>query len=378
MSSSVAARLKMKKARIVRKSPVKATTSTPVSYKSRKVNVPRVKTSVQKKKKTVMKKKTPITKKSPGKRKIDDLSDPEVGQEVTDLVPSSQRRKISGKKVLANIPPAPLDNISFHVDSGASRWRFVYHRKLARERELHVNALNCKEIMSLIDAAGLKQTVTQVGRCFERLVKEFLINVGPEVGKPGHVDYFKAYVRGRAVEFSPRSINKFLNRSEESITEEQVPLEMIAKVLTANQVTEWPASGTIPCSKLSAKYAILHKIGAANWAPSSHTSSVPLHMARMIYAIGTKSAMDFGNYVFDLTMKHGDTFAVKLPIAFPCLLTELILTQHPDLLRANEKEAPKNKPLNFDYRLFIGTHVNDIEIPSARTSGHSGSVPRSV
>ena len=241
-----------------------------------------------------------------------------------------------------------------------------------------MNALKCKEIMSLIDAAGMKQTVRHVGRCFESLVKEFLINVGPEVGKPGHVDYFKVYVRGRAVEFSPSSINKFLNRSEESISEEQVPLEMIAKVLTANQVTEWPASGTIPCSKLSAKYAILHKIGAANWAPSSHTSSVPAHMARLIYAIGTKSAMDFGNYVFDLTMKHGDTFAVKLPIAFPCLLTELILSQHPDLLRADEKETPKSKPLNFYYRLFVGTHVNDIEIPSARDSDHPGSVPRSV
>src|ERR1044072_5149052 len=101
-------------------------------------------------------------------------------------------------------------------------------------------------------------------------------------------------------------------------------------------------------------------------------------MARLIYAIGTKSAMDFGNCVFDLTMKHGDTFAVKLPIAFPFLLTELILSQHPDLPRADEKETPKSKPLNFDFRLFIGTHVNDIELPSARDSGHSGSVPRSV
>src|ERR1044072_5177808 len=77
-------------------------------------------------------------------------------------------------------------------------------------------------------------------------------------------------------------------------------------------------------------------------------------------------------------MKHGDTFAVKLPVAFPCLLTELILAQHPDILRAGEREAPKSKPLNFDYRLFVGTHVNDIEIPSARDSDHPGSVSRST
>src|ERR1044072_5804883 len=128
VSSSVAARLKFKKTRTASKPPVKATTSTPVSYKSRQVNVPRLKTSVQKKKKvtptkkkSVVKKKTPIAKKFTGKRKLDDLSDPEVGQEVTDLLPSGQRRKISGKKVPANVPAAPLDNVSFHFESGASR-----------------------------------------------------------------------------------------------------------------------------------------------------------------------------------------------------------------------------------------------------------------
>src|ERR1044072_6678243 len=86
VSSSVAARLKLKKTRTASKGPVKATTSTPVTYKSRQVNVPRVKTSFQKKKKatpkkkkSVVKKKTTITKKSTGKSKTDDLSDPEVG-----------------------------------------------------------------------------------------------------------------------------------------------------------------------------------------------------------------------------------------------------------------------------------------------------------
>src|ERR1044072_1872739 len=35
------------------------------------------------------------------------------------------------------------------------------------ERELHANALKSHEIMSLISAAGLQKTVTQVGRCYE-------------------------------------------------------------------------------------------------------------------------------------------------------------------------------------------------------------------
>jgi hypothetical protein len=67
-----------------------------------------------------------------------------------------------------------------------------------------------------------------------------------------------------------------------------------------------------------------------------------------------------------------------MPIAFPCLLTELILSQHPAILRENEEEFPKCNPLNFDYRLFVGTHVKDIEVLSAKESGQFGSVPETV
>src|ERR1044072_1455320 len=107
--------------------------------------------------------------------------------------------------------------------------------------------------MSLIRTAGLMKTVTQVGRCYESLVKEFIINVGPEVSKPRHADYYKVYVRGQSVEFSPVVINKFLGRSEEVVNKEQVSLESIVKELTANQVSQWTATGTIPYNKLNVK-----------------------------------------------------------------------------------------------------------------------------
>ena len=64
-------------------------------------------------------------------------------------------------------------------------------------------------------------------------------------------------------------------------------------------------------SKLTVKYAILYKIGAANWSPTNHTSSVSTMLARIIYAVGTRTKMDFGAYVFEQTLKHADTFAVK-------------------------------------------------------------------
>jgi RNase P/RNase MRP subunit p29 len=98
----------------------------------------------------------------------------------------------------------------------------------------------------------------------------------------------------------------------------------------------------------------------------------------MLHAIGTKSHFDFGSFVFEQTLKHGDSYAVKMPIAFPCLLTELIISQHPDIVRASEEESPKSSPLNFDYRLFVGTHVRDIEDQPAKEAGISGMVSEPV
>ena len=163
---------------------------------------------------------------------------------------------------------------------------------------MSAKALEYKEIMSLLKAAGLMKTVTKTGRCFDMLVKEFILNVGPEVGQPGHED-LKVFVRGCCVQFSLAEINRYLGRGEAAVEEEEVSLEDIVKEVTARQLEEWPAKGIIPSSQLSVKYAILHKIGAANWAPSSHTSSVSASMARLLYAVGTKSHMNFGAYVFD-------------------------------------------------------------------------------
>ena len=95
-----------------------------------------------KKKKSTKKNNTHVKR----KRTESSSSYPDVGQDVLDIVPPSQRRKIDGKKVPHNVLAAPLDNISFHSEKSAQRWRYVYQRRIARERELHVDALKCKEI----------------------------------------------------------------------------------------------------------------------------------------------------------------------------------------------------------------------------------------
>ena len=61
-------------------------------------------------------------------------SDDDVGQDVLDIIPPNQKRKMYGKKIPYNIHAAPLDNISFHSEQSAQRWRYVYQRRIARER----------------------------------------------------------------------------------------------------------------------------------------------------------------------------------------------------------------------------------------------------
>ncbi|MCI20829.1 hypothetical protein A2U01_0041992, partial [Trifolium medium] len=36
----------------------------------------------------------------------------------------SSRKTLKGKKISLKVSPAPLDNVSFHYESGATRWRF--------------------------------------------------------------------------------------------------------------------------------------------------------------------------------------------------------------------------------------------------------------
>ncbi|XP_057426114.1 uncharacterized protein LOC130719508 [Lotus japonicus] len=57
-----------------------------------------------------------------------------------------------------------------------------------------------------------------------------------------------------------------------------------------------------------------------------------------------------------------------MPILFPCLLSELIVKQHPHVVRVDEPQGKRPMLLKFDYRLFAGTHVPDIVLSAVKGS----------
>ena len=62
-------------------------------------------------------------------------------------------KKSAGKKNVQIVENVPIDKVSFHLPEFSQRWKFIYHRRLAVERELSDEAAKIKEVMELIKEA---------------------------------------------------------------------------------------------------------------------------------------------------------------------------------------------------------------------------------
>jgi len=139
----------------------------------------------------------------------------------------------------------PIDKISFHFPEFSQRWNFIFHRRLAIEREFSEEAVKLKAVMELIKEAGLRKTVCNLGECYEKLVKEFLVNNHEDYDNPLSREYRKLYVIGECVNFSPNIINRFLEIDEGGAAELEVTDDQVSKEIIANKVKVWPWKGKI-------------------------------------------------------------------------------------------------------------------------------------
>ncbi|KAK2363074.1 hypothetical protein QL285_088088 [Trifolium repens] len=265
-------------------------------------------------------------------------------------IESAVKKSYGKKKIPQGIPDIPVDLISFHNPAHAGKWKYIAHRRLALERELSAEALQCKEVMKLIKHAGLMKTVSGLSDCYEKVVKEFLVNIPAGCDNPLDKEYQTVFVRGKEIHFSPTVINKFLGRSEEPYAEMEANDNYIIKVITAGKVKSWPKKEKLQASKLTPIYNILNRIAAANWVPTTHNCDVATGLARFIYTVGNKINYDFGTYIFYQTIKHAKTLAVKLPIAFPSLLCGIILSQRPDVLGKDDLSCRRETAISFSLK----------------------------
>ncbi|XP_050878242.1 uncharacterized protein LOC127082064 [Lathyrus oleraceus] len=181
----------------------------------------------------------------------DSESEEDVEEDVLDISPV---KKTTARKSPVKVPVFHLDNISFHLKDGAAKWKFVIQRRVAVERELGKDVADVKEVMDLIKVAGLLKIVAGFSQCYE----------------------------GR----------KIRGAGELEVTDNEVCRE-----ITARQVKGWPIKKHLPARKLTVKYAILHKIGAANWVPTNHISTIANTLGRFIFVVGTKVNFDYASKV---------------------------------------------------------------------------------
>jgi hypothetical protein len=153
-----------------------------------------------------------------------------------------------------------MDNISFHSVESSKRWKYVYQRRIALERELSKEGTDLKDIMELIEQVGMTKTVCGLGDCYEKLVKEFLVNLSSECDNKLSPEFRKVFVRGHCVNFSPSIINNYSGRNDEDVPEVEVTDNQVCEEITAKQVNQWPIKGKLSASKLTMKYVILHRI----------------------------------------------------------------------------------------------------------------------
>ena len=175
---------------------------------------------------------------------------------------------------MQTITNVPIDKVSFHIPENAQRWKFIYHTRLALERELGKEALEIEYMVEIIKEAGLMKTVCNLGDCYEKFVKEFLVNILADCDNPLSSEYQKVFVRGECVHFSPNIINKFVGVEKTNILELEVTDNQVCKEITANQIMAWPKKKKISSDKLYVKYAIINRIAAANWVPTTHSSDI--------------------------------------------------------------------------------------------------------
>ncbi|XP_058726521.1 uncharacterized protein LOC131597877 [Vicia villosa] len=266
---------------------------------------PQKKVTIKKVKKVLAEPSTTGSKVAVKKRKERSVSVPE-DDVLSDVPDIPSKKKIAVTKSSTKVRDVPLDNIYLHYASNAIQWKSVYQRRLALERELANDALECQEVMKLIKSA---------------------------------------------------------------VTDNEV-----CKVITGGKVKKWPIKSKLSASSLNVRYALLHKIGAANWVPTNHTSTIAVGLGRFIYAVGTKTKFDYGTYIFDQTMRHVGTSTTKLPIAFPSLICGIILKQHPGILKSKDSVCKRESALSFHYKLLQRSD----DMTSAGTSQPSKSVNKAL
>ncbi|VFQ98325.1 unnamed protein product [Cuscuta campestris] len=246
-----------------------------------------------------------------------------------------------------------------------------------RLRNLDVPDFSKKtNLLSILHSNKLFKSVTLPGSFVKRVIQEFYINLSESCVDVDDPSYHKVFVRGRLYDFSPSVINNFLG------TTSNPAITLIAEETVWNDLTnglrDYQHGKTkVPSSVLKSSYALLLRIAAFHWLPTTHTNTVPLCMATLLYIIKNHAPLDLERTVFDQVMSFATAKFKKNKNGLPYpLLVYSILRDQGFEKEENEEEEPIPSLLQVDSRHLEGSHFNDMVDTGA--SGGTAQDPFSV
>nr|GME03465.1 uncharacterized protein LOC109166667 [Ipomoea batatas] len=205
----------------------------------------------------------------------------------------------SGTQTNKSNLPKPYST-KFLTKQNATKWEKFTTKKIISQKLLVLDKMkDSEQISKILTHSQLLGTVTNIESYEESVIHEFYNNLGAGTSTPSDPMYGKIYLRGKFYDFTPSLINDYMGTSTiENST--SINSEQVAQELTAGNVSF--EKNKIKAASLTSKYAILQKIALVNWMPSLHENTVKWSLAELLYKIGKRIKINFGEIVHSQIM----------------------------------------------------------------------------
>ncbi|VFQ66827.1 unnamed protein product [Cuscuta campestris] len=284
--------------------------------------------------------------------------------------PSSSRRETrSSKNSPSSCTPGKQSVKIFPSSIAKSLFLDVVKKSIIPQRNLDVTDFSKKtNLLPTLKSNKLLKSVTLPGSYVKKVIQEFYCNLSESCVTKDDPSYQKVFVRGKLYDFSPSVINSFLGTDQNPVIT-PIDEETVWSDLTNGLRDYQHGKSKVPSSVLKSSYALLLRIAAFHWMPTTHTNTVPLCIATLIYRIKNNVPFDLGRVVFDQVMAFAAEKYKKNKNGLPYpLLVYSILKDQGFEKKEDEEEEIIPPLLQVDARHLEGSHFNDMVAAGASSA----------